>query len=76
MTSIGETEVRCETCRDSGYVCENYPDRAWSYVVGGEECCGGAGMPCPNCCSPIPEDGTHWNVEAFVPDWMRDASRS
>jgi hypothetical protein len=34
--------------------------------------CGGAGMPCPACCSPIPQDGAHPIAEAFTPDWKRD----
>jgi hypothetical protein len=32
---------------------------------------GGIGMPCPACCSPVTEDGTHSVAEAFVPDWRR-----
>lgn len=65
------TDVRCATCEDSGHVCENHPEKPWGYlVVGGCEC-GGAGMPCPSCCSPIATDGTHSIVEAFTPDWMR-----
>lgn len=60
----------CPTCVDTGYVCENHPDRAWGGLTG-DECCGGAGMPCPACCSPIPPDGTRSIVEAFVPDHLR-----
>ena len=77
--------TRCEHCRDSGHVCEDHPDLPWAGLVGAAEnasfvhpaCgdgargCHGAGMPCPHCCSPIPEDGRHSIVEAFVPDWMR-----
>ena len=65
-----------------GHVCENHPDRFWGYlcceeVPGQEVCehgachCGGAGMPCGACCSPIPEDGRHSIREAFTPDWKR-----
>jgi hypothetical protein len=32
---------------------------------------GGIGMPCPACCSPVPDDGTHPVAEAFIPDWRR-----
>lgn len=64
-------EPRCETCLDTGHVCENHPDHAWAYLADVEECCGGAGMPCPDCCSAIPMDGRHSIVEAFTPDWMR-----
>lgn len=62
---------RCPTCLDTGHVCENHPDRAWAVLADVEECCGGAGMPCPACCSPVAEDGTHSIVEAFTPDWQR-----
>jgi hypothetical protein len=34
---------------------------------------GGAGMPCPACCSPVPEDGTRSIAEAFVPNRRRAA---
>lgn len=72
--------VRCPTCLDSGHVCENHPDHVWFGLAPEinertgetiEECCGGAGMPCPVCCSSIPEDGRHSIVEAFVPDCLR-----
>jgi hypothetical protein len=64
-------EPICSSCSDSGYVCENHPDRPWGYLVADGCECGAAGMPCPECCSPIPEDGTHSIVEAFVPDRLR-----
>jgi bifunctional non-homologous end joining protein LigD len=66
--------VSCAVCQDSGHVCENHPDRAWGYLVEGGCECGGAGMPCPECCSPVPMDGTHSITEAFVPDHLRAAS--
>lgn len=78
---------RCTSCRDTGHVCECHPGRSWGGVCcdgprppasrpevlceHGACHCGGAGMPCPACCSPIPEDGTHSITEAFTPDWMR-----
>lgn len=69
----------CLNCRDTGHVCENHPDRPWAGLVGhvegacgdGYAGCGGAGTPCPACCSPIPEDGTHRIGEAFTPDRQR-----
>lgn len=64
-----EVPSRCPACADTGHVCENHPDHPWAELAGGEPCCGGAGMPCPACCSPIP--GTHSITEAFVPDRMR-----
>lgn len=61
------TPPRCAACLDEGHVCENHPGRAWPDV-----CDCGAGMPCPACCSPIPQDGTRSIAEAFVPDWQRE----
>lgn len=68
----------CSNCNDTGHVCENHPDQAWgglccehlgaAWLCEHGAChCGGAGMPCPTCCGPIPEDGTHSIVEAFIP---------
>jgi hypothetical protein len=39
--------VNCHNCNDTGWVCENHDDVSWD----GDEhtCCGGAGMPCPEC---------------------------
>lgn len=31
----------CANCNGEGWVCEDHPEVPW-----GEECCGGAGMPC------------------------------
>jgi hypothetical protein len=54
--------IRCPHCLDD----------PWGVTVEGHSGeCGGAGMPCVACCSPIPEDGTRSITEAFVPDWMR-----
>lgn len=64
-------EFACVACHDTGHVCENHPSHPWAPLAGGEECCGGAGMPCPACCSPVPEDGSHRVGEAFTPDWLR-----
>lgn len=70
----------CAVCLDTGHVCENHPDRPWAGIAGhdapnacgdGSQDCGGAGMPCPACCSPIPEDGRHRIGEAFTPDRLR-----
>ncbi|MFL5309501.1 MAG: hypothetical protein ACJ79H_03500 [Myxococcales bacterium] len=72
--------VRCPCCLDGGHVCENHPERPWSGIVGpdapnacgdGSQDCGGAGMPCPACCSPVAEDGTRSITEAFVPRHLR-----
>lgn len=41
----------CLVCHGVGTVCENHPDAPWRGMTGeydGTECCGGAGMPCPN----------------------------
>jgi hypothetical protein len=68
------TTPRCPHCLDEGHVCENHPDRPWEGAISpadGACDCGGAGMPCPACCSPIPEDGTCSIGVAFTPDWRR-----
>lgn len=66
--------VRCPSCLDGGHVCEDHPDMPWEGLWGtveGHREHGGAGMPCPSCCSDIPQDGRHSITEAFVPDWQR-----
>lgn len=66
--------VNCETCLDTGMVCENHSNRPWETLEAGTRwstCCGGAGMPCPKCCSEIPQDGSTSITQAFVPDWQR-----
>jgi hypothetical protein len=37
---------KCVNCDDCFWVCENHADQPWGE---GDECCGGAGMPCPVC---------------------------
>ena len=62
--------ARCLHCLDTGHVCENHPAMPWEGLAGvteGHADCGGAGMPCGYCCSPIPEDGQHSIGEAFTP---------
>lgn len=62
--------MECINCHDSGHVCENHPDLPWGDLLPCAHSCDcGAGMPCPNCCSPIP-DGARigW---AFIPDRLR-----
>lgn len=61
----------CPACWDTGHVCENHPDRPWAGIADVVECCGGAGMPCPLCCSEVPRDGRHSIVESFTPDRLR-----
>lgn len=75
--------THCPTCNDSGHVCENHPDKPWGGICCDQpreftgHCqhgachCGGAGMPCAACCSPIPEDGSTPIGLAFTPDWRR-----
>lgn len=66
--------VVCPQCLDDGHVCEDHPEFPWEGLHGtveGHAEHGGAGMPCPYCCSPVPEDGTVSIAEAFVPDWKR-----
>lgn len=68
-------EYRCGTCQDTGTVCENDPGQPWEIATAfhDPDKCGGAGMPCPACCSPVPEDGTVSISLAFTPDWQRPA---
>lgn len=64
----------CAHCRDEGHVCEDHPDQPWEGTFGpvdGHPEHGGAGMPCPVCCSPIPQDGSRSIGDAFVPDRLR-----
>lgn len=77
--------MTCANCHDSGHVCENHPDRAWGGLcceplpadtgpvcAHGSCCCGGAGMPCPTCCDPVPDDGRlHRIGEAFTPRHLK-----
>jgi hypothetical protein len=45
--SLDGRGMKCARCEDSGWVCENHPQRPWQ---GEHACeCGGAGMPCPRC---------------------------
>jgi hypothetical protein len=62
---------RCARCMDTGHVCEDHPDIPQEQCVAEDEGCGTIGIPCPACCSPVPEDGTHSITEAFTPDWQR-----
>lgn len=76
----------CAACRDGGIVCENHPNMPWggdcrAGLTEGDVCehgaCGcGLGMPCPACCSPIPQDGKHSIGEAFIPDHLRAVARA
>lgn len=63
---------RCPHCLDDGTVCEAHPDFPLGVAVqghSGRDC--GIGIPCPHCCTPVPQDGTHPIAEAFIPDWKR-----
>jgi hypothetical protein len=62
-------ETRCSSCADTGHACEDHPDRPWGGITDDiNGChCGGAGVPCPACCDPIPEDGSTSIGAAFTP---------
>jgi hypothetical protein len=57
MRSISELDTSdpdCPRCEGIGWVCENHPAVPWAGMTGeptcrGNEGCGGAGMPCPDC---------------------------
>lgn len=73
-TAIPATPV-CGECLGTGYACEDHPESPWEGVHGptplhSEH--GGAGMPCPSCCDPVPQDGTHSISEAFTPRHLRN----
>jgi hypothetical protein len=58
----------CQSCDNTGHVCENHPRRPWAAVSGRDDACDcGAGMPCPKCTTPVPQDGTHRITENFIP---------
>ena len=64
---------RCETCDDTGWVCENHPDRPSD--CGGSkraDVCGcGAGMPCRVCNQPATGERPRMPAD-FVPQFDRD----
>lgn len=56
----------CRRCAGCGHVCENHPRRPWAEMSDHDQACGcGAGMPCPECCESVPQDGKHSILEAF-----------
>ena len=74
IVATGTLGRRCPHCLGTGIVCEDHPACPWAGLSGtveGHADCGAPGMPCPYCCSPVPEDGTHSITEAFTPDWQR-----
>jgi hypothetical protein len=66
----------CANCDDTGHACENHPDLPWDGMSTSDVAChcGGAGMPCPTCCDPVPPDDTRSITEAFVPRHRRGGS--
>ncbi len=67
-------DFACPNCRDTGYACEDHPELPWEGVHGSTALHpehGGAGMPCPTCCDPIPQDGTRSITDAFTPRHLR-----
>jgi hypothetical protein len=43
-------QQRCEFCDDTGWVCENHPDRPWRGFTSRIDACEcGAGAPCDAC---------------------------
>ena len=55
----------CNRCDDTGWVCENHPDKPWDKTLPhGCEC--GAGAPCPTC-NPSDKDHPPRMPPDFVP---------
>lgn len=57
--------MTCTNCGGERWVCENHSNMPWTGEL--NECCGGAGMPCPACntASPpamSPGSVTLWSV--------------
>jgi hypothetical protein len=48
----------CPVCNNTGWVCENYPDRPYELFSERADArhCGGAGMPCLACNTGDPPD--------------------
>ncbi len=59
---------KCKSCDDTGHVCENHEGLPWAGTSDAFYSCGcGAGMPCPECTTPVPQDGTHKITDRFIP---------
>ena len=52
----------CKNCSDIGWVCESHPNVPWD--GGGDECYGGAGMPC-EWCNPSDKDNPPRMLDGF-----------
>lgn len=50
--SDGIPSAGCRNCSGCGWVCENHRDTPWPGLAA-NECCGGAGSPCPVCCPEL-----------------------
>ncbi len=48
---IDASDPLCANCGGEGWVCEDHPEVPW---LGGDGCCGAAGMPCE--CNPLKND--------------------
>ena len=63
----------CPSCRNTGHVCENHPDHPWGGISDAPNACAcGAGMPCPECTTPVPQDGTHSITDCFVSRYAKN----
>lgn len=63
--------MNCERCSDERWVCEDHDTIGWPCAQERAQCCGGAGMPCPDCnpvvdgLMPLDENG-----ERIVPNLL------
>ncbi len=60
--------MTCTVCDDTGWVCENHPDRPSDCCGNSKRACtcGGAGKPCPMCNQPAPGERPRMPAD-FVP---------
>jgi hypothetical protein len=57
MTNATAAPPHCAFCDNTGWMCEDHPEKPWGgFSRRSDAChCGGAGMPCPYC-NPADED--------------------
>lgn len=69
LPSKGEGPFKCENCKDNFWVCEEHDNVP--FTGRDQECCGGAGMPCPQCNAVEPPEFPRM-PPGTVEVWHRD----